>query len=236
MTDPRTRDEIAVLSKQIEFLDEEIKVLRRRLHDARKAEDLLKAKLAQTESTLAEASDQDERLTATLIEARDQIVALAEENDRLSYGTRARSGIFVTHGHDERLKLEVARLLESVTDEEVTILAERPNRGQTVIEKLEQYAGVRFAVVLMTPDDLALADGDRGAGGRARQNVVFELGLFLGLLGRNNVCALHKPGIEIPSDYGGVLLIEADQRGAWKVDLLRELQAAGVPVDWQRIR
>jgi predicted nucleotide-binding protein len=66
--------------------------------------------------------------------------------------------------------------------------------------------------------------------------VILELGLFLGLLGRDRVCALYKSGVEIPSDYGGVLFIEADDRGAWKLDLLHELEAAEIQVDWRRVR
>jgi predicted nucleotide-binding protein len=149
--------------------------------------------------------------------------------------SQAGKGIFVVHGHDEALKFEVARLLDNATEEEVTILAERPNRGRTIIEKLELYSHVKFAVVLLSPDDQVVA-GDGKEHYRARQNVILELGLFLGLLGRDRVCALYKLGVEIPSDYGGVLFIEADDRGAWKLDLLLELEAAEIQVDWRRVR
>ena len=149
---------------------------------------------------------------------------------------RVGSGIFLVHGHNEVLKLEVARLLENATEEKVTILAEQANRGRTVVEKLEQYSDVRFAVVLLTPDDRVVPSGSDKPYSRARQNVILELGLFLGLLGRDRVCALYKSGVEIPSDYSGVLFIEADDRGAWKLDLLRELEAAEIEVDWRRAR
>ena len=149
---------------------------------------------------------------------------------------RVGSGIFLVHGHDDVLKLEVARLLENVTGEEVTILAEQANRGRTVVEKLEQYSQVKFAVVLLTPDDRVASTRSKELRGRARQNVILELGLFLGLLGRDRVCALYKRDVEIPSDYSGVLFIEADDRGAWKLDLLRELEAADITVDWRRAR
>lgn len=136
------------------------------------------------------------------------------------------------HGHDSAPKFELARFLERVTNEKITILAEEPNRGRTVVEKLEQYSHVKFAVILLTPDDRILASGKEE--GRARQNVILELGLFIALLGRDNVCVLYKQGTEIPSDYGGILLIEADSRGGWKLPLLRELQEADISVDWAR--
>jgi len=150
--------------------------------------------------------------------------------------SQATEGIFIVHGHDEALKFEVARLLDNTTDEEVTILAERPNRGRTVMEKLEQYSHVKFAVVLLTPDDQVVPHEGREPRGRARQNVILELGLFLGLLGRDRVCALYKSDVEMPSDYGGVLFIEWDEHGAWKYNLLRELDSAGIHVNWRRAR
>ena len=66
---------------------------------------------------------------------------------------------------------------------------------------------------------------------RARQNVVFELGYFIGRLGRNRVCALYAEGVEIPSDYSGVVYTKLDASGAWRLELAKELKAAGLPVD-----
>ena len=66
---------------------------------------------------------------------------------------------------------------------------------------------------------------------RARQNVVLELGYFVGQLGRSRVCAVHKAGVEIPSDYHGVIYITLDPGGAWKLQLAREMLHAGVTVD-----
>jgi hypothetical protein len=66
---------------------------------------------------------------------------------------------------------------------------------------------------------------------RARQNVVFELGFFIGKLGRAHVCALCEEGVEIPSDYSGVLFIPIDPVGGWKLALATEMTAAGIPVD-----
>jgi len=115
----------------------------------------------------------------------------------------------------------------------VIILREQPNKGRTLIEKFEDYADVGFAIVLLTPDDKG---GPKNCGAsdlkpRARQNVVFELGYFIGRLGRNRVCALYLEGVEIPSDYSGVVYTKMDPSGAWRLEIAKELKAAGFSVD-----
>lgn len=143
-------------------------------------------------------------------------------------GTRR---VFVVHGRDEAAKEAVARFLEKLHLDPI-ILHERPNQGRTVIEKFEKNADVDFAVVLLTPDDAGhLADGSDAPKPRARQNVIFELGYFLGRLGRSRVCALHKGGVEILSDYDGVIYVSMDDPQGWRLLLAREIKAAGIDVD-----
>jgi predicted nucleotide-binding protein len=57
---------------------------------------------------------------------------------------------------------------------------------------------------------------------------------FAGRLGRNRVCALKKGNIEMPSDFAGVGYVSMDDLGAWKTELLKELDAAGYSVDWKK--
>ena len=89
-----------------------------------------------------------------------------------------------------------------------------------------------FAVVLVTPDDNG-AKEDSDAKPRARQNVVFELGFFIGVLGQDRVCALMKGNVEKPSDFEGVVYV-AFEDGRWQLDLARELKAAGYEIDMNR--
>ncbi len=139
--------------------------------------------------------------------------------------------VFVVHGHDSEAKEMVARAVERFGLEAI-ILHEQPNAGRTVIEKFEQYTDVGFAVVLLTPDDVGSAKGDgNNPQPRARQNVVLELGYFLGKLTRSRVCALYKKGVEIPSDFDGVLYVELDDGGAWRTKLAQELSNARVPIN-----
>jgi GAF domain-containing protein len=84
----------------------------------------------------------------------------------------------------------------------------------------------------VTPDDVGgpRAEGAKSLKLRARQNVVFELGFFVGRLGRSRVTVLRDPNVEIPSDYLGVELIDIDRQGGWKLTLARELMTAGLSV------
>lgn len=142
--------------------------------------------------------------------------------------------VFIVHGHDEAAKQSVARFLEKIGFEAV-ILHERPNKGRTIITKFrEEAADIGFAIVLMTPDDHGAKSGSAATSPRARQNVVFELGFFIGILGQERVAALVKGDIEPPSDFDGVAYISLDN-GAWKMDLSKELEAAGYKIDWNDV-
>lgn len=143
------------------------------------------------------------------------------------------SRVFVVHGHDEATREAVARFLEKL-DLEAVILHEQPDQGRTIIEKFTDHADVSFAIVLLTADDIG---GVKSAPqeqlkARARQNVILELGYFLGRLGRERVCALYEDGVDIPSDYRGVLFVPLQSE--WRLSLARELKAAGLPVDMNR--
>ncbi len=133
--------------------------------------------------------------------------------------------VFIVHGHDGEALQGVARFIEKIGLDPI-ILHEQANQGQTIIEKIEHNADVGFAVVLLTPDDV-LTDKNSNRVLRARQNVMLELGYFLGHLGRARVCALKKDGVEIPSDYDGVVWVPLDENDGWQKKLFKELKAAG---------
>jgi predicted nucleotide-binding protein len=141
--------------------------------------------------------------------------------------------VFIVHGHDQALLQQVARFIEGLGIKPV-VLFEEPGKGQTIIEKLESRSDVPFAVVLFTPDDLGRAAKEKELHPRARQNVILELGYFLGKLGRSNVVALYDESVELPSDYRGVEYVKIDAEGAWKLRLAKELKAAGLSVDMNR--
>jgi predicted nucleotide-binding protein len=143
----------------------------------------------------------------------------------------ASAKVFLVHGHDTGALGSVEAFLRKL-NLAVTILRDEPNKGQTIIEKVESNADVGFAVVLLTGDDEGHQRQVKDALlPRARQNVIFELGYFIGRLGRSRVCALYENGVELPSDYSGVIFIHWSEDENWKFLLLRELKEAGLPVD-----
>jgi predicted nucleotide-binding protein len=167
-----------------------------------------------------------------LIELLNTEIQLSEGEPIQSKPTEFGYKIFLVHGHDIASLHETARFLEKL-NQDVIILHEQPNQGKTIIEKFIDYSEVGFAVVFLTPDDRGgtISTSFEKQLLRARQNVIFELGYFIGKLGRNRVCALYSQGVEIPSDYSGVLFIEFDDRGAWRLALAREMKAAGFNID-----
>lgn len=157
--------------------------------------------------------------------------------------------VFIVHGHDHGLKNAVARHIEALGLEHV-ILHEEPDRSQTIIEKFEAVGTVDFAVVLLTADDLGIAKSVHSMepigpnvsapmiakeqlNRRARQNVVFELGYFVGKLGRQRVALIADPHVEIPSDFSGVIRID---RADWTNRLFAALDDVGYRFPQDRIR
>lgn len=171
-----------------------------------------------------------------LMKARDLLPFLARSKERLLPKAENLRKVFVVHGHNDALKNNVARLLTKL-DLEPIILHEQPNKGRTIIEKFLDYAEVAFALVLLTADDRggSASEAPETYKKRARQNVILELGFFIGRLGRKGVAAIYEEGVEIPSDYSGVLFIPYDSAGVWQLAAAKEMKAAGVKLDMNRL-
>ena len=148
--------------------------------------------------------------------------------------TEKTNKIFIVHGHNDHIKIDVARTIEKLGLEPI-ILSEQPNQGQTVIEKFELHSEVGFAVVLLTADDLGRVKTSEEDKYRARQNVIIEMGYFIGKLGRRNVFPMYEDGVELPSDLHGILYNPIDDAKTWKFKLVKELTAAGYQVDANKI-
>ena len=140
--------------------------------------------------------------------------------------------VFIVHGHDGELKEKVARRLEQQGIEAI-ILSEQANRGKTIIEKLEAYSDVHAAIILFTSDDLGAAKEEKeNEKYRARQNVVFESGYFMGYLGRENIIMIADENVEIPGDLSGMVYTTRDN---WEFEMLKELNAAGMKIDMNKL-
>lgn len=173
----------------------------------------------------------------------DEGSILEEENLKIVKETKeisksrkfSKDKVFIIHGHDEGTKEKIARFLEKI-DLKPIILHEKPDEGQTIIEKFEKHSlGVGFAIALLTPDDVGNSKLNKeNLNYRARQNVILELGYFVGKLGRKRVCAMLGKDVEIPSDYSGILYILLEEE-TWKYKLAKELKTVGFKIDMNKV-
>ena len=139
-----------------------------------------------------------------------EITSKAAEGAKVAEGDSKK--VFVVHGHDEALKNDMELFLKKIGQEPI-VLHRQPDQGLTVIEKFERHSDVAFVVVLLTPDDVGytqaeskMPENKRKLESRARQNVIFEFGYFVGKLGRERVCCVYKEGVTVPTDISGLRL------------------------------
>jgi hypothetical protein len=144
------------------------------------------------------------------------------------------SNVFIVHGHNTAILQTVARTIEKLGLNPI-ILHEQANSGRTIIEKFEGHSNVGFAIILLTDDDEGKAKTEIDLKRRARQNVVLELGYFIGKLGRSKVLPLYSEGVELPSDIHGLLYVLLDKAENWKFAIVKELKAAGYSVDANKL-
>jgi len=141
---------------------------------------------------------------------------------------------FIVHGHDSQSLYELKDYLQNTLGlGQPVVLRDTPSLGKTIIEKFEREAEANEVVfVLLTPDDKAVDPAKPDAENRrARQNVILELGFFLGKLGRESgkILLLHKGSVEIPSDIAGIEYIDiTDGIKSAGEDIRRELRALGI--------
>lgn len=155
----------------------------------------------------------------------EELEDLQINNSKKSSSTTKNSKkVFIVHGRDDSKKYELYGFLHSLGLEPI-ILHEQVNNGQTIIEKIENNSDVSCAIVLLTPDDEGKLKGsDNVLKTRARQNVIFEAGFFMGKLGRNRTILLS--GVEeTMSDIDGIVYLNINN---YKYDLEQELKALGL--------
>ena len=144
--------------------------------------------------------------------------------------------IFLIHGSDNEMKFDVSKVLETL-DLDPIILHENSDMRKNLIEKIDDYSHVSFAIVLLSSDDLAYSKEKTPDDNKYKtsQNVIFELGYFLGRLGKQNVSVIYKKrnDFEIPNDYAGVRLIE--YKMGWYYELVKDLKNCNFKVDVNKL-
>lgn len=154
--------------------------------------------------------------------------------------TPLRKNVFLVHGRDHKPMKELKTMLNEFGLNPI-VLYEQPSGSRTIVEKLEKYSDVGYAFVILTPDDRGGSfKGKVPVLGsnlledthfRVRQNVILELGYFIGKLGRNKVCCLHTGDVELPSDMHGIVYISFKESVNEARDMIvKELKAAGYEI------
>jgi len=134
--------------------------------------------------------------------------------------------IFIVHGHDDLAKNDVRKYVEDIEKDPI-ILHMQASAGMTIIEKIDHYSNVGFAIVLYTECDVGAKRDSLVYERRARQNVVFEHGYLIGKIGRSRVVALVKGNVETPNDISGVVYIKMTGDGSWQDEINTELRNCG---------
>ena len=135
--------------------------------------------------------------------------------------------VFIVHGHNDVIKEKVARFLQNQGLEPI-ILHEQPDCGKTIIEKFEKVTdNVGYAIILLSADDEGKAKTEIEYKNRARQNVIFEMGFFIGKLSRERVFLLKEDGVEQPSDMQGIVYTPMDEYDGWQTKLVKNMNAVG---------
>lgn len=170
----------------------------------------------------------------SLLERIIKAQEIVDEKSQIEKTTTKKSNeIFIVHGHDDVMKLDVEITITKLKLKPI-ILHDCPNQGKTLIEKLlDNSNSVGYAIVLLSPDDIGKKkESEDKFKPRARQNVIFEMGLFVGVLKRENVFILLKEteSFELPSDYAGLTYTPYAKNGTWKMKLVQELQCSGYRV------
>jgi predicted nucleotide-binding protein len=185
-------------------------------------------------------ADGKAQILGALTAARDAIregFPLKKQALAPASGATASGRVFIVHGHDMELKSELEIFLVGVGLEPI-VLHREPDMGATVLEKFEKHADVGYAFILLTPDEFAypseqasVPERERAVEKRARPNVIFEFGFFVGRLGRERVCCIYKGDVKLPSDLEGIVYKKVvGPLETIAFGLVKELRAAGYAI------
>lgn len=141
--------------------------------------------------------------------------------------------VFIVHGRDKIMRDHIKSFFFEVGFKPI-ILSQETSNGDTVIEKFEKYADMAaFAAILLSPDDEGGLRGQNSLRPRARQNVILELGFFIGKLGRSKVMLFcpQTSDLEIPSDISGYCFIPYDKNKKWKIIAAQNISSLGYNIN-----
>ena len=164
-----------------------------------------------------------------LLEKIDFLTSINSNEKKIPSNKIEKNNVFIVHGHDNEVKEKVARFIERLGFNPI-IIQEQIGRNNSIMDQIELHSNVGYGIILYTPCDIGSRNIENvPLKNRARQNVVFEHGLLVGKIGRENICVLKKGEIELPTDWSGIVFKTMDED--WKINIAKEMKGAGYEVD-----
>lgn len=147
---------------------------------------------------------------------------------------RLLNNVFVVYGHDKEMHSKVTKYIKRLGIKSLDLMEYSPCGIRTIFDALNSCASfVECAVVLLSADDMVFNDKHEFLSYRARQNVIFEMGFFAGVLGKDKIIVLYKPNkdFEFPSDINGIYYTAYKEDNKWKLELRATLKRIGFELD-----
>jgi len=163
-------------------------------------------------------------------------IPLEELNTNVQYSKQ--NHVLVVHGQDSFLKKEVIAVLTQLELEPI-ISQSRTNIFKPLVEKSIEFKNTKFAVIILFGDHLVYPKDKNPSDAvlRAHQMVIFELGFWIGKLGRDRVFVLYqeKKRFRRPTEYYDVIYTPLDDKRLWKKELFDRLKNSGYKVDGKKL-
>ena len=142
--------------------------------------------------------------------------------------------IFVIHGHDEIIKNKIVNFLNQIGIEAIA-LRDPDHVNMALVQKNSEYADVAFAVVTLSADQFVYAKHEKPSDAllQSNQGTVFEMGYWIGKLGRDRVFALYNEQkmYRTPSKFFDALYCPMDEDGHWQKELTKRLENCHYPIN-----
>ncbi len=176
-------------------------------------------------------------------EDEEEEIRKAKENPKkpfyIDYSSQSGKRVLVVHGRNNPIKEEVVSNLQKLGLEPV-VSNEAPFSSLTVNQKKRELSDINFAVIILSFDSHVYQKSEEPNKAKfmARADVIFELGYWIGTLGRENVFVLYleDPSFQRPTKYFfDALYVPYDLEGNWKIELTRTLQGNGYNVESEKI-
>ncbi|MCD6181743.1 MAG: nucleotide-binding protein [Candidatus Cloacimonetes bacterium] len=155
----------------------------------------------------------------------EKLQAIKASLDLLGLRSLTKSTILLLHDDDSEASKEILTLLHKNYLQPI-ILKEYANAGKTIINEIESDPRIQYAIAVLSPQATPQSPAPR----MIDQNLILELGIFIGRLGRKRVSAIIEGDPLLPRDFHDFQYLTYSRKGEWIHKLCKELQECGYDV------